>query len=178
MGAWIKIGYTAAKDASRRIAQLQTGQPETITLLGTILGGRDAEAGLHLELEMFRGNGEWFERDAIKGTVQYLIEHQHPWFYCRTKGLYQLWERTFAVKDPGALSSYEDFPIEEGNDEAWRGRARAVNMRIRKRRMERQAKDKVWEENLRENAKYGNRPYILAWKALGRDKILTFNLSS
>ena len=41
MGDWIKIGYTAG-EPSKRIAQLQTGQPQRIKLLGSIPGEMDA----------------------------------------------------------------------------------------------------------------------------------------
>lgn len=97
----IKIGFTAGM-VERRIAQLQTGQPLKLTLLGTIPGDRKAEAGLHLEFAKNRRNGEWFiSEPEMIGTIQYLISGQLPWYFCKEKAILlkrmeACWETAFA----------------------------------------------------------------------------------
>jgi hypothetical protein len=80
----IKIGYTAVDTAENRLSQLQTGQPFELFLLGTIPGGRDAEAGLHREFAEYRKTGEWFElpSEAVD-LILLMIEQKSPWFTCR-----------------------------------------------------------------------------------------------
>lgn len=68
----VKIGYTRSC-AARRIAQLQTGQPGRLKLLGTIPGDVSAERGLHKEFGESRINGEWFEETAsLMSIIQFL----------------------------------------------------------------------------------------------------------
>lgn len=82
-GGPIKIGYTASH-AAKRMKQLQTGQPERLSLLGTIPGSLDDEGSLHEELRGYRVGGEWFRRCAeIDEVVQHLVSNQLPWYRCR-----------------------------------------------------------------------------------------------
>lgn len=86
---WIKIGFTAG-DPKRRMAQLQTGQPQKLRLLGTIAGEKDAERGLHKELKNYRINGEWFRAEPeILKVIQLLIKQQLPWYHVRMQKLYE-----------------------------------------------------------------------------------------
>lgn len=167
MGEWIKIGYTANEDASRRIAQLQTGQPQKIELLGTIPGGRDAEAGLHRELEPWRGNGEWFKQDEILSIVSLLIKHQHPWYFCRFKSMSNYWERSFRVIGNSDPSAYVDCQIRKEINR--NGPQIAISNRIRQHRRK-FGKDKIWEEKLRHsliNCKgFEAERYLAAWDDL------------
>jgi hypothetical protein len=78
---FIKIGYTATYPG-RRMAQLQTGQPYKLKLLGCIAGEKKDEKSLHKELSRFRGNGEWFV-PSVRSIVEHLIKAQGPWFLCR-----------------------------------------------------------------------------------------------
>lgn len=55
----IKIGVSYAP--SIRLANLQTGCPYPIGLLGTIRGGRNVERALHLMFHDRRLSGEWFK---------------------------------------------------------------------------------------------------------------------
>ncbi|WP_347271021.1 integrase arm-type DNA-binding domain-containing protein [Rhizorhabdus histidinilytica] len=55
----IKIGVT--KDVRRRLAQIQLGFAEPITLLGTIAGGYATEGMLHRMFAESAVGGEWFE---------------------------------------------------------------------------------------------------------------------
>jgi hypothetical protein len=60
----VKIGHTVGNPYDR-IAELQVGCPQTLKLLGCVLGGRDAESYYHTRLRHLRIRGEWFrpERD-------------------------------------------------------------------------------------------------------------------
>lgn len=78
---FIKIGYTKS-DADKRMAQLQTGQPDRLRLLGTIPGEMADEKSLHLELKKFRIGGEWFIPETME-IVRHLISRQGPWYICR-----------------------------------------------------------------------------------------------
>ncbi len=56
-----KIGWTANADISRRVAQLQTGNPGKITIATSFpVGHRGAEAILHQTFASVRRSGEWF----------------------------------------------------------------------------------------------------------------------
>lgn len=55
----VKIGW--ARDVKRRLAQLQTGQPHKLRLLGQIPGGLTAERKVHEKLAAHRMTGEWFQ---------------------------------------------------------------------------------------------------------------------
>lgn len=84
----IKIGFTAADDAARRMAQLQTGQPAKLSLVGTIAGGQDAERAMHAEFAAYRCSGEWFEGPPLfRQFLGFMAERQMPWSYCRAYAL-------------------------------------------------------------------------------------------
>ncbi|WP_422923092.1 GIY-YIG nuclease family protein [Singulisphaera sp. PoT] len=69
----IKIG--TARDPRKRLAALQTGNPNPLKLMGTIPGGEHEEAQLHARFSAHRGLGEWFEADAnFVSEVVRLIE--------------------------------------------------------------------------------------------------------
>ncbi len=55
----VKIGWS--KKVATRIAQLQTGCPDPIRLLGTTPGGLGLERRLHEQFASARVGGEWFE---------------------------------------------------------------------------------------------------------------------
>lgn len=54
-----KIGYTA-RDPQLRMADLQTGNPFPVELMGSIPGTRDTEAGLHAVFASRKVQGEWY----------------------------------------------------------------------------------------------------------------------
>lgn len=58
-GERFKIGFTATKPRKRQ-AQLQTGNPEHVYLLGAIEGTRQDEEQLHVLYAAKRIRGEWF----------------------------------------------------------------------------------------------------------------------
>lgn len=60
-GGQIKIGWS--RRVSMRLAQLQTGSPIPIKLLGTVAGGRALERRLHERFAHLRTAGEWFQDD-------------------------------------------------------------------------------------------------------------------
>jgi hypothetical protein len=59
---YIKIGRSANPD--RRLAQLTTGSPNQLVLLGKISGGSALEAELHRRFEGHREKGEWFKASS------------------------------------------------------------------------------------------------------------------
>lgn len=68
----VKIGWSTK--VATRIAQLQTGSPTPIRLLGTTPGGRGLERRLHERFAAWRVSGEWFDltselREHIEATV-------------------------------------------------------------------------------------------------------------
>ena len=71
----VKIGFTA-KNASKRLSQLQTGSPERLYLLGCIKGCKVAEGVLHAKFKKFRSHGEWFHFNQIRACVEQLISGQ------------------------------------------------------------------------------------------------------
>jgi len=56
----IKIGFTDHDDALIRLAQLQTGSPVPLRLLGTIAGDELAEKDLHRRFAASKVHNEWF----------------------------------------------------------------------------------------------------------------------
>jgi hypothetical protein len=57
-GGQIKVGTT--DDLPYRLRLLQSGNPEELTVLATLPGGRREEAQLHRALLLHRRRGEWF----------------------------------------------------------------------------------------------------------------------
>lgn len=55
----VKVGYSAARP-EKRLAELQTGNPETLRLLGYVGGSEHLERHLHRVLHLWRRRGEWF----------------------------------------------------------------------------------------------------------------------
>jgi hypothetical protein len=55
----IKIGF-AEINVTRRVAQVQTGNPETLTCLAVKEGTKEEEQKLHAQFDNFRLCGEWF----------------------------------------------------------------------------------------------------------------------
>lgn len=58
VGGPIKIG--SAVDVDKRLAELQTGCPDLLRIIGTSAGGREAEFALHRKFSAHRIRGEWF----------------------------------------------------------------------------------------------------------------------
>ena len=85
----IKIGFTANDDVTRRMAQLQTGQPAKLGLVGSIHGDQEGERALHAIFAAYRTNGEWFEGPPIfREFIKYVIANELPWSYCRAYGVF------------------------------------------------------------------------------------------
>ena len=57
-GDFVKVGY--ATNVVRRVAELQTGNPHELELLGVIPGGASEERTLHALLAAEHHRGEWF----------------------------------------------------------------------------------------------------------------------
>lgn len=69
----IKVGYTA-RNPLHRLAQLQTGCPSKLVMVGWYPGSRDDEKALHREMKHARITGEWFRldetvSDALRGPI-------------------------------------------------------------------------------------------------------------
>lgn len=60
-GQYVKIGISECP--RKRIASIQTSNPEPIELLATAPGGRELEARLHSRFANLRHNREWFHDD-------------------------------------------------------------------------------------------------------------------
>jgi hypothetical protein len=60
----IKIGHTDKDDALERLAELQTGSPVPLRLLGTMPGDMLVEKDLHRRFASSRVHGEWFTPSA------------------------------------------------------------------------------------------------------------------
>jgi hypothetical protein len=73
-GHAIKIGWSWAHPGARggRLAQLQTGCPDELRLLGAILGAKSEERALHARFYEHRIRGEWF-RHAPE-IVEYFVK--------------------------------------------------------------------------------------------------------
>jgi len=80
-GQYVKIGVSATP--RRRIASIQTGNPEPIEVLAIVEGDASLEADLHRRLASFRKQGEWFEdcpavRNEIEGLHRVVIKQRPP----------------------------------------------------------------------------------------------------
>lgn len=56
---YIKIGRSA--DPDRRLAQLSTGSPTELKIIGRLGGGAEVEKELHAQFDHLRERGEWFK---------------------------------------------------------------------------------------------------------------------
>lgn len=64
---FVKIGYTGL-EPKKRLAALQTGHPEVLTLLGT--WGGNQEGALHRHFAEYRVRGEWFDLTSLGDPVE------------------------------------------------------------------------------------------------------------
>lgn len=81
-GGLVKIGK--ATDVRARLSSMQTGNPEPMTLLGEVPGGRADESDLHQRFRSFRVRGEWFRysgelRTFIDETVATAADTATPY---------------------------------------------------------------------------------------------------
>lgn len=60
-GGAIKIGFS--KNPEKRLAELQTGYPDSLTIILMIPGTEATERAIHREFEASRLKGEWFRPD-------------------------------------------------------------------------------------------------------------------
>lgn len=74
---YIKIGYTGG-DGQSRLAQLQTGSPEELELLGGREGGVELERAYHDRFASQRVRGEWFQTDHRLSQHISWIQSGHP----------------------------------------------------------------------------------------------------
>lgn len=80
LGGRIKIGV--AVDPERRFSHLQTGSPETLTLMGWVRYDATPAEVLSVERELhdcwgaWRSHGEWFE--AVPDLIQFAEETRDP----------------------------------------------------------------------------------------------------
>lgn len=75
-GEHYKIGYTQ-QNVAKRISALQTGNPATITLVGSIIGTIFDEARWHDYFAPKRIRGEWFKLD--EDDVKCILEPDTPY---------------------------------------------------------------------------------------------------
>ena len=123
---YVKIGFTE-RELWRRLAALQTGNPEKIYLIACISGDRDREASLHDLFRSYRSHGEWFR---IEGRLRALL-----------KDLYTRWTRRLEVKPSAAEKELMEITrVIDMNDEDLM-RVAAITGRRRKDSNRRQAID-------------------------------------
>lgn len=64
---WVKIGHSKAPEA--RLADIQVGSPEELTILWKAPGGEVLERHLHEVFRERRGNGEWFDFAGVDAVA-------------------------------------------------------------------------------------------------------------
>jgi predicted DNA-binding transcriptional regulator AlpA len=62
-GSYVKIGYTT-NPIEFRLAGIQTGTPEKLTVFATVKGTPGEEKALHRRFAIYRTNGEWFRNEG------------------------------------------------------------------------------------------------------------------
>jgi len=72
-GGAIKIGFSV--DPVKRLRALQTGYPDTLTILFMVPGNESTERQVHKEFEASRLKGEWFRPD--EHVIQKIKEWKH-----------------------------------------------------------------------------------------------------
>lgn len=75
-GNYIKIGVSV--DPWKRLASLQTGNPEPLELLAIMPGSNDLEIGLHRAFGQFMKQGEWFQINDRLLTFIKIIKDTFP----------------------------------------------------------------------------------------------------
>lgn len=76
-GPFVKVGRTSGHP-STRIAQLQTGCPFPIELIGLIFGDSGREAKLHSQFSHLRACGEWFRAEPeLLTCIDALLDSQN-----------------------------------------------------------------------------------------------------
>jgi hypothetical protein len=80
----IKIGF-CLKNPEKRLAALQTGNSNTLRLLGHIPGSDSHEKLLHTRFARFHIQGEWFS-NAIAEEMEDILKHQsmEQWLQLQT----------------------------------------------------------------------------------------------
>jgi hypothetical protein len=139
----IKIGFTAADDVAQRMRQLQTGQPNKLSLLGSIAGDQDAERSLHAIFAAYRVSGEWFEGPAVfRQFLRYMIENNLPWSYSRAYGAFDamLAEQSMRI---------EQLESEKANSPALSGgwQEKQMNRIYRRMKEQQQTLEAISQEN-------------------------------
>lgn len=61
---YVKIGFTSKSSIQERIATLQTGCPEKLTVIASFKGSKQHEDGYHLRFAALNTQGEWFKREG------------------------------------------------------------------------------------------------------------------
>lgn len=94
-GELVKIGF--AKNPTKRLSSLQTGNGRKLVITGLAPGGRRLEKALHRKLgEVCRLVGEWFVRTQAEEAIAYLNALE-TW----------LWEQ---AKQEGRLRDFSEYP--------------------------------------------------------------------
>jgi hypothetical protein len=76
-GGLIKIGF--ARDVAKRLAELQTGNPEPLKLVAVIPGCLPSvERRYHREFATARRRGEWFDAYQLKDILRHISAGAKP----------------------------------------------------------------------------------------------------
>ena len=74
---YVKIGYTT--NMTRRLRDVQVGNPEPLELLGTLDGTKDDEKRLHHDWRRLRVEGEWFRlTDELAYSIEWQLRPEPP----------------------------------------------------------------------------------------------------
>lgn len=84
----VKIGFSV--EPATRIAQLQTGCPYPLELLGKVPGDELIEQGLHRVFSSLRMNGEWFK---LNHALSYYVALANDEYVARTNEAFAEGER-------------------------------------------------------------------------------------
>ena len=72
----VKVGITTS--IKRRLAELQTGSPQQLHLLGWVRGDAQVEQQLHAALKPHQIRGEWFEREHALAALAAISAQIEP----------------------------------------------------------------------------------------------------
>lgn len=109
-GRSVKIGYTS-DDPRKRLGEIQTGNPNQLSIVHTVPGTREDEKSFHKLFEKHRQSGEWFDYPPILEWIERL---RNPNRKLSRVSLADVIETIVANEDLGARERYASRPIGTG----------------------------------------------------------------
>jgi hypothetical protein len=102
----IKIGYS--KKPRQRVADLQTGNPSKLILLGTVTGTEADEGEYHVRFAQLRLEGEWFKGEIIEEVLTIISQHKERRLETRRINMTQTTPSVVVDTAPGNENSTRD----------------------------------------------------------------------